>query len=704
LILEKIKVNSNEIFTFLKANPLLEAFGNAKTTRNNNSSRFGKFIELHFNEQFKVAGGYISHYLLEKSRICVQSEDERNYHIFYRLCAGANDKLKSQLFITKPQDFHYLNRGCTKYFDSSSNNKDILKDTNLDDKKDFLECDKALEQIGLSAEDKLNIYKTVSSVLHIGNLDFEDDSAKSGCRLTTKGKNALKVCSSMLGLDEDELQKALTTRIMQANKGGKLGTIIMIPLKVSEAQNARDALAKAIYVKLFEYIVSCVNKAIPFTKSFTYIGILDTAGFEFFKTNSFEQFCINYCNEKLQQFFNERIFKEEQHIYEKECLNIKKIDYIDNQDCIELFEQKLNGLFDLLNEESKLPQPRAENFTVQSLSKNKTHTRIDFPRKSKLKSDRELRDDEGFLIRHFAGPVVYTTSQFIEKNNDALHSSLACLVQECKNEFIKNLFDYKIDSKQNIGKLNFESVSGKFRTQLNDLMEKLRSTGTSFIRCIKPNAKMISNEFSGFQVLTQLQSSGMTHVLELMQKGFPSRTSFNDLYETYKKNLPSSLLKLEKRIFCKALFKVLNLKDDDFKFGLTKVFFRPGKFAEFDQIMKNDQENISILIGKLKKWLVRTKWKRFIWCCYSVIKLKNKITYRQNSAINIQKNVRMWLIKKKYNKRIKALVQLRLFENKIKLFETNLPKNEKKDDLLSKINELKKKLADKMNQLKQQVR
>lgn len=530
--------------------------------------------------------------------------------------------------------------------------KGSLRDPQLDDVADFLECDKAMDQIGLSGEDKMNIYLTVAAVLHIGNIEFEDDpeSSKGGCRLSARGGvKAMDICSKMLGLDSDELQNALINRVMQAHRGGKLGTVIMVPLKVSEAQNARDALAKAIYIKLFDYIVACVNKAIPFGASTSFIGLLDIAGFEYFPVNSFEQFCINYCNEKLQQFFNERILKEEQNIYEKEGLGLRKISYVDNQDCIELIEAKNIGIFDLLDEESKLPTPSSTHFTVEVHNKYSKHFRLDVPRKSKLKSHRELRDDEGFLIRHFAGGVVYTTSQFIEKNNDALHSSLAFLIQECKNKFIQNLFSSETETiKQNTGKLNFISVGSKFRTQLTGLLEKLRSTGTNFIRCVKPNLKMVPGHFEGGQILSQLQCSGMTSVLNLMQQGYPSRTSFADLYNMYKSKLPPALARLDPRTFCKALFKALNLKESDFKFGITKVFFRPGKFAEFDQILRSDPEHLASLIARVKKWLIHSRWKKAQWCALAVIKLKNKIIYRRQCIITIQKNVRMWNCKKKF--------------------------------------------------------
>ncbi|CAF3308813.1 unnamed protein product [Rotaria socialis] len=677
-----------------KSNPLLEAFGNAKTTRNNNSSRFGKFIEVHFNEKYRVVGGYISHYLLEKSRICVQSKDERNYHIFYRLCAGAPENIRSALRLAPPDNFHYLRRGCTQFFCNSQTenklsknrlsqeflSKGPLRDPQLDDVNDFIECDQSMDHMGLSTQDKLNIYSTVAAVLHLGNINFEDDpeSTKGGSKITHSTEQSLSITSEMLGLDVRELRHALITRVLMTRAGGNnKDNMIPVPLKDHEAQNARDALAKALYVRLFDQIVSFVNKSIPYSSSNSYIGILDIAGFEYFPINSFEQFCINYCNEKLQHFFNERILKEEQVLYEKEGLGLKKIKFIDNQDCIELIEAKTIGCFDLLDEESKLPTPKPEHFTSEVHNRNrghprldvKGHPRLDIPRKSKLRASREIRDDEGFLIQHFAGGVVYSTAQFIEKNNDALHTSLLMLVQGCKNSFIKSLFQNQGELEQSAGKLNFISVGSKFRSQLAELMNKLRSTGISFIRCIKPNLKMVANLFEGGQILSQLQCSGMVSVLALMQQGFPSRTQFSELYSMYKKYLPAELARLEPRLFCKALFKALNLRDADFKFGLTKVFFRPGKFAEFDELMKSDPQNLAVLISKVKKWLLWTRWKTAQWCALSVIKLKNKILYRRKCLIDIQRHTRMHLVYKRYAPRIRGLVKAKALHEQVAAME-----------------------------------
>uniref|UniRef100_A0A087Y3L3 Unconventional myosin-VI n=1 Tax=Poecilia formosa TaxID=48698 RepID=A0A087Y3L3_POEFO len=672
----------------VEANPLLEAFGNAKTVRNNNSSRFGKFVEIHFNDKNAVVGGFVSHYLLEKSRICMQSNEERNYHIFYRLCAGASDDLKKTLHLDSPDNFRYLNRGCTRYFASKDSDKQILqsrksaehvklgalRDPLLDDQGDFNRMCVAMKKIGLNDTEKLDLFRVVAGVLHLGNIDFEETGSSSGgCTIKKQSDQTLKFCAELLGLDQDDLRVSLTTRVMLTTAGGAKGTVIKVPLKVEQANNARDALAKAVYSRLFDHVVKRVNQCFPFQASSNFIGVLDIAGFEYFEHNSFEQFCINYCNEKLQQFFNERILKEEQELYQREGLGVNEVHYVDNQDCIDLVEAKLVGILDILDEENRLPQASDLHFTSAVHTKHKDHFRLTVPRKSKLAIHRNLRDDEGFMIRHFAGAVCYETTRFVEKNNDALHMSLESLVCESKDKFVRELFENSStskDSKQKAGKLGFISVGNKFKkqTQLNLLLEKLRSTGSSFIRCVKPNLKMVSHQFEGALILSQLQCSGMVSVLDLMQGGFPSRAPFHELYNMYKAYMPDKLTRLNPRLFCKALFKALGLNEKDFKFGLTKVFFRPGKFAEFDQIMKSDPAHLAELLKKVNKWLLCSRWKKVQWCCLSVIKLRNKMHYRAVACIKIQKSVRMWLCRKKHKPRIEGLVKVQKLKKQMERF------------------------------------
>ncbi|KAM7135347.1 unconventional myosin-VI isoform 1-T3 [Molossus nigricans] len=671
----------------VEANPLLEAFGNAKTVRNNNSSRFGKFVEIHFNEKSSVVGGFVSHYLLEKSRICVQGKEERNYHIFYRLCAGASEDIREKLHLNSPDNFRYLNRGCTRYFANKETDKQILqnrkspeylkagslKDPLLDDHGDFIRMCTAMKKIGLDDEEKLDLFRVVAGVLHLGNIDFEEaGSSSGGCNLKNKSTQSLEYCAELLGLDQDDLRVSLTTRVMLTTAGGTKGTVIKVPLKVEQANNARDALAKTVYSHLFDHVVNRVNQCFPFETSSYFIGVLDIAGFEYFEHNSFEQFCINYCNEKLQQFFNERILKEEQELYQKEGLGVNEVHYVDNQDCIDLIEAKLVGILDILDEENRLPQPSDQHFTSAVHQKHKDHFRLTIPRKSKLAVHRNIRDDEGFIIRHFAGAVCYETTQFVEKNNDALHMSLESLICESRDKFIRELFESSTnnnkDTKQKAGKLSFISVGNKFKTQLNLLLDKLRSTGASFIRCIKPNLKMTSHDFEGAQILSQLQCSGMVSVLDLMQGGFPSRASFHELYNMYKKYMPDKLARLDPRLFCKALFKALGLNEIDYKFGLTKVFFRPGKFAEFDQIMKSDPDHLAELVKRVNHWLICSRWKKVQWCSLSVIKLKNKIKYRAEACIKMQKTIRMWLCKRRHKPRIDGLVKVGTLKKRLDKF------------------------------------
>ncbi|XP_037027761.1 myosin heavy chain 95F isoform X1 [Bradysia coprophila] len=686
----------------LDANPILEAFGNAKTTRNNNSSRFGKFIEVHYDAKCQVVGGHISHYLVEKSRICTQSPEERNYHVFYMLCAGATQQLRDKLSLGKPDDYRYLS-GCTQFFASKNTDKKIpvaqkskshqtkgpLSDPILDDYDDFQMLDQALTRLGLTEQTKFEIYALVAAVLHLGNVCFEDnpEDTRGGCQVSKASEPSMAIAAKLIGVDSFELRQALVSRVMQSKGGGVKGTVIMVPLKIYEANSARDALAKALYSRLFDHIVSNINQSIPFKASSYYIGVLDIAGFEYFTVNSFEQFCINYCNEKLQKFFNDNILKHEQELYRREGLNVPEIKFTDNQDIIELIESKSTGIFTLLDEESKLPKPSFAHFTSEVHSSWNNHPRLSFPRLSRLKAHRTLRDEEGFLVRHFAGAVCYNTNQFIEKNNDALHASLEFLVQESANPLLKVLFANGNSASR--GKLNFISVGSKFKTQLGELMEKLEKNGTNFVRCIKPNSKMVDHEFDGCLALAQLNCSGTTSVLELMEYGYPSRVPFSELYNMYKSYLPPELVRLEPKTFCEAMLHSLKLNNKDFKFGITKVFFRPGKFIEFDRIMKSDPENLRAIVANVKKWLVRSRWIKSAFCAICVIKIKNRIKYRNKCILLAQKIIRGYLARKQHQPRYKGIM-------KIKAIKVNLSKTEEianqlrnnKDSILKQVKDV----------------
>uniref|UniRef100_A0A915A097 Unconventional myosin-VI n=1 Tax=Parascaris univalens TaxID=6257 RepID=A0A915A097_PARUN len=304
----------------LETNAILESFGNAKTVRNNNSSRFGKFVEVHFGKKQTIAGGLVSHYLLEKSRICGQNTAERNYHIFYQLIAGADDQLWNRLRLQSPDAYCGTD----------------LNDVMVDDYNDFGHLISAFSKLGLSSEQVHRVFECVAAVLHLGNIHFSEkvEDFRGKCAIDSTSEPSLSNASFLLGVDEADLRRELLTRVMQPTRGGAKGTLYLVPLKMSEACAARNALAKAIYSRLFDQIVSWINSSIPFTESATYIGVLDAAGFEFFSVNSFEQFCINFSNEKLQHFFNECVLRNEQDFYMKEGLSFERVKYSDNQECI----------------------------------------------------------------------------------------------------------------------------------------------------------------------------------------------------------------------------------------------------------------------------------------------------------------------------------------------------------------------------------
>jgi myosin-6 len=651
----------------LAANPFLESFGNAKTTRNNNSSRFGKFVELHFNKNALVVGAHIEHYLLEKSRCISQSDKERNYHVFYRMCKGSPAGMRDALNL-KPDvtQYRFLKTGITA---------DV---PGLDDVKDFAVMEKSMTDCGLNAEEKSNVFRLTAAVLHMGNVAFEEDG-QGLASVTGATQPVLNGVAAMLGLQPDALAKALCfTEINIAGTASSKGKTI------KDADFGRDALAKAMYSKLFDWIVTRINECFPFPSSENYIGVLDIAGFEYFQHNSFEQFCINYCNEKLQQFFNERVLKDEQELYVKESIKFKEVEYIDNQDCIDLIELKPTGILSLLDEESKIPRATDKSFTDKLHATHKNHFRLQLPRKSKMSYYKQLRDDEGFIVRHFAGAVCYETDNFMDKNNDALTADLQDLMDASEDPFTKKIFFVPEDLRPKRGKITLVSLGTKFKEALNLLMEKLHSTRSSFIRCIKPNQKMQPKIYSGGEILSQLQCAGMVSVLDLMQGGFPSRTAFQDLYNMYVKVLPPELKALDPRTFCKALFKALGLNEDDFQFGVSKVFFRPGKFAEFDTIMKGDPETLVQLVGKVQEWLVRQRWKKIAWSTVSCLKFAAKIRARAGAAIVMQKVIKMYLVRRVQKPRYTGIRDLNSLKSNLETMNEIVGKLEKNKEKMAK--------------------
>ena len=654
-------VNLRNIETkVLESNHIMESFGNAKTIRNNNSSRFSKFTELAFDKQGKLVGASIVTYLLEKSRVIQQAKNERNFHVFYQLIQGTDDSEKKKYKLLNFEGYEYL-----KY-------SGVYNITGVDDAKDFIQLKKSLTDIGVDNGEQENIFSTLSGILHLGNIQFVEtvNSEKEDVTIVNpKSIDSLISAAELLGFDKDLLAERLVNRtIVVGNKNSfamedmknkrasvrveakdKDTNIYKIPLTIQEAIYARDSLAKFIYGALFDNIVTKINKSLPFQQSSTFIGILDISGFEIFLNNSFEQFCINFANEKIQQYFNQQILKTEQEIYLLEGLQWRKIEYQDNQDIITLVENKRNGIFAILDEQCVVPKANDASFTSSVHMTHSGNNSIELPKYNKEFKGKRLNKEEAFIINHFAGQVLYNTSGFLDKNNDSLHDDLSRLLFISKKRFVVNLFPQDEEQQVTISR-RFKSATNRFSQQLEALMTVLNNTTSHFIRCIKPNEMQQSDLFNNSSVMTQLRYNGMCTALKLMQFGFPTRCNFEDLYNTYAPFMPAELNKLNPRTFCEALLVALDLHGGkDFQMGLTKVFFRAGKLQFLDELTSSSQDTLTNIAGKVRQYLARKRWVQYahaIICSRKLIEKMNRIRKfhefrhmtRQHTVIN-----KVWL-------------------------------------------------------------
>ncbi|KAL5543073.1 hypothetical protein UlMin_010783 [Ulmus minor] len=548
-------------YEILKTNPILEAFGNAKTLRNDNSSRFGKLIEIHFSETGKISGARIQTFLLEKSRVVQCMEGERSYHIFYHLCAGAPPALREMLNLKSADEYKYL---------SQSNCFSI---TGVNDAEQFRTVMEALDVVHISKEDQQSIFAMLAAVLWLGNISFNViDNENHAEALEDEG---LFTAAKLIGCDLEELKLALSTRKMKVGND-----IIVQKLKLSQAIDARDALAKSIYACLFEWIVEQINKSLAVGKRRTgrSISILDIYGFESFDRNSFEQFCINYANERLQQHFNRHLFKLEQEEYIQDGIDWAKVDFEDNQDCLSLFEKKPLGLLSLLDEESTFPNGTDLTFAnklKQHLSSN-----------SSFRGER----DKAFTVGHYAGEVTYDTSGFLEKNRDLLHldsiqlmSSSSCHLPKI---FASNLLAQS--EKPVVGPLYKSggaesqklSVATKFKGQLFQLMHRLENTTPHFIRCIKPNNLQSPGVYEQELVLQQLRCCGVLEVVRISRSGFPTRMSHQKFARRYGFLLLDNVASQEDPLSVSvAILHQFNILPDLYQVGYTKLFFRTGQIG-----------------------------------------------------------------------------------------------------------------------------
>nr|XP_060620526.1 myosin-4-like [Anolis sagrei ordinatus] len=604
----------------IQANPLLEAFGNAKTVRNDNSSRFGKFIRIHFGTTGKLASADIETYLLEKSRVTFQLSAERSYHIFYQIMSNKKPELIDLLLIsTNPYDFPFVSQG-------------ELTVASIDDSEELLATDSAIDILGFSAEEKVGIYKLTGAVMHYGNLKFKQKQREE--QAEPDGTEVADKAGYLMGLNSADLLKGLCyPRVKVGNEYVTKGQ------NVQQVYNSVGALAKSVYEKMFLWMVTRINQQLDTKQPRQhFIGVLDIAGFEIFDYNSLEQLCINFTNEKLQQFFNHHMFVLEQEEYKKEGIDWEFIDFgMDLAACIELIEKPM-GIFSILEEECMFPKATDTSF------KNKLYDQHlgksnNFQKPKPVKGKAEAH----FSLVHYAGTVDYNITGWLDKNKDPLNESVVALYQKSSLKLLSFLYSNyaateagegggsKKGGKKKGG--SFQTVSAVFRENLNKLMTNLRSTHPHFVRCLIPNETKTPGIMDHHLVMHQLRCNGVLEGIRICRKGFPSRILYADFKQRYKILNASAIPEgqfIDSKKASEKLLSSIDVDHNQYRFGHTKVFFKAGLLGLLEEM--RDEKLVALIThtqAMCRGFLMRVEFQ--------------KMNARRESIYIIQYNVRSFM-------------------------------------------------------------
>ncbi|KAM0754413.1 myosin V [Meredithblackwellia eburnea MCA 4105] len=657
----------------LATNPIMEAFGNAKTTRNDNSSRFGKYIEILFDETQTIVGARIRTYLLERSRLVYQPETERNYHIFYQLLAGAPSSERKSLGLDGASSFTYLNQG----------GPSSLVIPGVDDAEEFRATQKALSTVGITIEQQWQIFKLLAALLHLGNMDIKSSRTDA---LLDDDDRSLSLATTLLGIDKAEFKKWILKKqiVTRTDK-------IVSNLSAAQANIVKDSVAKFIYASLFDWLVAVVNESLTGEtgqkREKSFIGVLDIYGFEHFKKNSFEQFCINYANEKLQQEFNAHVFKLEQEEYVREQINWTFIDFSDNQPTIDLIEGKL-GILSLLDEESRLPSGSDTNF-IQKL-----YSTVGKPENAKVFKKPRF-GTTAFTIAHYALDVTYEAEGFLEKNRDTVPDEHLALLGATTNPFLKDVLERATATAEaaegdSAATTTSSTVSKRtsvvpgpaaggrkgatarkptlgsiFKASLISLMATIDSTNAHYIRCIKPNEAKLAWEFEPQMVLGQLRACGVLETIKISCAGYPTRWSFAEFGERYYMLVKSDQWGSDLRTFSTRILEATIKEEDKYQVGLTKIFFRAGLLARFEQYRTNRLNALVTLMQKnFKRHMAVKQYSdirkatigiQTVWRA-TLAKRKAEELRRTRAAILIQRNARGFLQRSKFLQARQAVV------------------------------------------------
>uniref|UniRef100_A0A8C8FHS1 Osteoclast-stimulating factor 1 n=1 Tax=Oncorhynchus tshawytscha TaxID=74940 RepID=A0A8C8FHS1_ONCTS len=570
----------------LQSNPLLEAFGNAKTVRNNNSSRFGKYFEIQFSRGGEPDGGKISNFLLEKSRVVSQNENERNFHVYYQLIEGANPQQKEALGIMTPDYYYYLNQSGTYKVDGTN------------DSKDFQETMEAMHVIGIPVAHQAQALQIIAGILHLGNISF----IEAGNYGKVESTDLLAFPAYLLGVDPTRLQDKLTSRKMDSKWGGKSESID-VTLNQEQATYTRDALAKALYTRLFDYLVEAINKAIQKPHEEYSIGVLDIYGFEIFQRNGFEQFCINFVNEKLQQIFIELTLKAEQEEYVQEGIKWTPIEYFNNKVVCDLIENKLNppGIMSVLDDVCATMHAKGEGADGTLLQKLSaavgTHEHFN-------------SWNSGFVIHHYAGKVSYEINGFCERNRDVLFTDLIELMQSSEHAFIRSLFPENLNTDK---KSRPTTASCKIKKQANDLVNTLMKCTPHYIRCIKPNETKRPKDWEESRC-HQVEYLGLRENIRVRRAGYAYRRVFNKFLQRY------AILTAETWPCWRGgeqqgvlhLLRSVNMDTDQYQMGRSKVFVKaPESLFLLEEMRERKFDTFARTIQKAwRKYIARRKYEQ----------------------------------------------------------------------------------------------
>ncbi|XP_035775753.1 myosin heavy chain, muscle-like isoform X29 [Anopheles albimanus] len=602
----------------VQTNPVLEAFGNAKTVRNDNSSRFGKFIRIHFTGSGKLAGADIETYLLEKARVISQQSLERSYHIFYQIMSGSVKGLKElTLLSSRISDYPTITQGKTRI-------------PGVNDAEEFEQLDEAFNVLGFTQEEKDNIYKITAAVMHMGRMQFKQKGREEQAEAdgTEDGDRVAK----LLGVVTDDLYKnLLKPRIKVGNEFVTKGQ------NKDQVTNSVGALCKGIFDRVFKWLVKKCNETLDTKqKRAQFIGVLDIAGFEIFDYNGFEQLCINFTNEKLQQFFNHHMFVLEQEEYKKEGINWAFIDFgMDLLACIDLIEKPM-GILSILEEESMFPKATDQTF-AEKLMTNHLGKSAPFQKPRPPKPGCQAGH---FAIGHYAGVVSYNITGWLEKNKDPLNDTVVDQFKKGTNALVVEIFaDHPgqsadpAASKGGRGKkgAGFATVSSSYKEQLNNLMTTLKSTQPHFVRCIIPNEMKTAGVVDAHLVMHQLTCNGVLEGIRICRKGFPNRMMYPDFKLRYKILCPHLIKEpCSPEKVAQIVLAHIQLPEEQFRMGKTKVFFRAGVLGQMEEF--RDER-----LSKIMSWMQA-------WCRGYLSRKEFKKMQEQRVALEIvQRNLRKYL-------------------------------------------------------------